>query len=547
MPSDSNGGLRGPAQAILWQIFGRFRWGFASAGAFLLLAIALSHTLPSTWKIHLGDDEVPAVGWFFGVSCLFVNVMLIAPFSMTGDDTRNFMFARRMFVLPQRTSALVAWPMISGCITVAAFWLLNASLVLRPSGIAVPLWFPAAALALFLATFQAIAWTPFAQRWLHGVLTVTAFMTPLLVLLLGAALDVRPSEFAATAALIALIPIAWLAAYSGVARSRRSDPYDWRAWGRFMEWLARQRPAASHPFRSLHGAQLWYECRAHLIVPLFIACMAPCFLFLPALEPRNLEFGWKLLGMLLVAPLLVGMLAGGALGNLVDPLSKRESSSFVLVRPISTLSILRGKLALAAIMTAAIWILFLGYISLLLLRPGFMESIERAASSVPRWKAVGYPLLALTLLVLFTWKSMVETLWIVLTGRKWVELAFNFALVGLIFVSVGMALWLVFHPELQATALAAVPWLLGSLLALKFAAAALVVYGILHWRLTTPRGVALMIAAWLAVVIALSALAFALLPPELGPATKVIPGIALFIPFARLAGAPLALQWNRHR
>jgi hypothetical protein len=538
--------MNSPAQAILWQIFGRFRWGFAAAGAFLLLAIALSHTLPSHWKIYLGDDEVPAVGWFFGVSCLFVNVMLIAPFSMTGDDTRNFMFARHMFVLPQRTSSLVAWPLISGCLTVAAFWLLNASLVLRPTGIAAPLWFPAAALALFLATFQAIAWTPFAQRWLHGVLTVVMFIMPLLVLLVGAVLDVRPSEFAATALLIALIPIAWLAAYSGVARSRRSDPYDWRAWGRFMEWLARQRPAASHPFRSMFRAQLWYECRAHLIVPVFIACMAPCFLFLPALEPRNLEFGWKVLGMLLVAPLFVGMLAGGALGNLVDPLSKRETSAFVLVRPISTLSILRGKLVLAAITTAAIWILFLAYISLLMLRPGFIDSIGRAASSVGPWRAVGYSILTVSLLVLFTWKSMVETLWIVLTGRKWVELAFNFGLVGFIFVSVGAGLWIVFHPELQASALAAVPWLMGLLLALKLAAAALVVHGILHWRLARPRGIALMIAAWLAIVIALCALAFALLPSEV-PASKVIPGIVLFIPFARLAGAPLALQWNRHR
>jgi len=200
----------------------------------------------------------------------------------------------------------------------------------------------------------------------------------------------------------------------------------------------------------------------------------------------------------------------------------------------------------AAITTAAIWIMFLGYISLLLLRPDFFESVQSVASSVPLWKAIGYPIMVLSLLVLFSWKSMIETFWVGLTGRKWVEFAFNFALVGLVFLSVGIALCLTFRPQWRAAALAAVPWLIGLLLALKLAAA-FVVHGLLRWRLTTASGASLMIAAWLAVVFSLTALALALLPPEHAPATKIIAGIALLIPFARIAGAPLALEWNRHR
>jgi hypothetical protein len=423
--------------------------------------------------------------------------------------------------------------------------------VFRPTGIGAPLWWPAVVLALFMATVQALAWTPFAQRWLHGVLTVAVVMTPLLVLLVvllvTEAYEIRLGNFVATALLVALIPFAYIAAYSGVARTRRNEFYDWRAWGRFMDWLARWRPAASHPFRSMSRAQLWYECRAHMIVPVFIACMLPCFCFVPALDRHNVALGWRLLGILLCTPVLIAMLAGGALGNLVDPLSKFETGTFVLVRPTSTLSILRGKLALAAVMTAAIWILFLGYISILLVRPGFIESIQSVASSVPTWKAVGYPLLAFSLLVLFTWKTMVENLWICLSGRKWVEMTHAYVFVGLIFVGIGSGLWIFFHPELHAAALAAVPWLMGLLLAIKLAAAASVVYGLLHFRLTTAGGAALMIATWLAVVFSLCSLALALLPREFAPATQVIPAIALFIPFARLGGAPLALHWNRHR
>jgi uncharacterized membrane protein YjjP (DUF1212 family) len=48
-------------------------------------------------------------------------------------------------------------------------------------------------------------------------------------------------------------------------------------------------------------------------------------------------------------------------------------------------------------------------------------------------------------------------------------------------------------------------------------------------------------------MVSLCAIALALLPPQIARATAIMPGIALLIPFARLAGAPLALQWNRHR
>jgi hypothetical protein len=128
-----------------------------------------------------------------------------------------------------------------------------------------------------------------------------------------------------------------------------------------------------------------------------------------------------------------------------------------------------------------------------------------------------------------------------------VELAFNYAFIGLVVVSVGIALCLTFRPQWQATTLAAVPWLIGVLLAIKLTAAVFVIQGLLRWRLTTTSGAALMVATWLVVTLSLTAIALASLPPEHAAATKIFPGIALLIPFARVAGAPLALEWNRHR
>src|SRR5690242_6581219 len=118
--------MNSPAQAILWQIYWRARWGFAAAAAVLLAAIALVHSLQNDWKINMGDDAVPAVGWVAGVCGLFVNVVVMVAFSMSGSDAKDLTFSKHMFVLPARTSTLVAWPMLSGCLTVAAVWLVNA-------------------------------------------------------------------------------------------------------------------------------------------------------------------------------------------------------------------------------------------------------------------------------------------------------------------------------------------------------------------------------------------------------------------------------------
>ena len=81
--------------------------------AFLLLAVTLIHLLPRHWTIHVDPmEDVPAVGWIFGVSCLWLNFILMAAFGMSAADARNLTFTKHMFVLPVRTSTLVGWPVL---------------------------------------------------------------------------------------------------------------------------------------------------------------------------------------------------------------------------------------------------------------------------------------------------------------------------------------------------------------------------------------------------------------------------------------------------
>jgi hypothetical protein len=537
-----------PGRAILWQITWRSRWGLAAAAGWLLLAIVLVQVLPPGLNVRMGDAQLPAVGWYLGVSCAGVCLLLISVFGMSGNEA-SLAFTPHMFVLPIKTRTLVAWPMFTGCVTVTAVWLVTALLVFRPGGIAAPLWFPAAALSLYLAMFQALSWTPFAQRWLHMALAVVVFMTPPCLFLLGLLLlDSSVSDAAVAAGVYALVPLAWLAACSGVARARRGEPYDWRAWNCFLGWLATRRRAAKGVFSSPLRAQLWYECRAHYwSLPLFLGSTLLFVSFATFMQPHEVMLGWRLAAILLVAPVVVAMLLGGALGNLHDPLSKQSASAFVLTRPISTVALVRGKWIAAALATAATWLVVLAFLALLLLRPGFARSIAEVAGSLPPWKAVGIPILVLALLVLLTWKNMVENLWINLTGRAWVGGVYTWVGIVLVLAAIGAGLWIYFHPGLHAAAWAAVPWLIGVLVALKLCIAVSIVRGLDRCQLMGRPAIAAILAAWGLTAIAFSALALWLVPAGQASAWSLVSSVLLVVPFSRLAAAPLALEWNRHR
>ena len=540
--------LTSPGQAILWQLVWRARWGLLPAAVYMLTAIVLSHVLPQNLKIQFEGEEVPAVGWFLGMPGLLLNILLVAAFTMSGQDVRDSGFTTHMFVLPVRTRTLVAWPMFSGCVVVAGVWLITATLIFRPGGIAAPLWWPAAAMVYFLTVFQAVCWTPFVQRWLHLVVTVLALMLPLILLPVILLLDLRFSEPAVAALLLTVVPVAYQAAVSGVARLRRGDPYDWRLWSRLVAWATTRRLRIRPPFSSPQAAQLWFDCRAQVwTVPMFLGFMLLCGWFIPFLDRDDAALSWRFLGILAVLPLLIGTMTGGVLGNLHDPFSKSDTANFLLARPISTAALVRTKLLAAAICTAAIWAVTLAFTSLLLLRPGFAASILALAREHPLWKAVGLPLLLFALLVALTWKTISEHLWIAMTGRNWVAGTFNMTVVGLIFLGGGLGLWIYFHPEVQPAARAAVPWLTALLLLVKAGVAIAVGRALLRSRLMSPPAIAAALGTWAIVVTGLSGLALWLIPGARVATFDIISGVALWIPFSRLAGATLALDWNRHR
>ena len=83
------------------------------------------------------------------------------------------------------------------------------------------------------------------------------------------------------------------------------------------------------------------------------------------------------------------------------------------------------------------------------------------------------------------------------------------------------------------------------LLMVKLLVAAWVVSALVRSRLATPTAATLMVAAWSCP----GALPIAvwLIPTRLLPVSSALAAVVLCLPFSRLAGAPLALEWNRHR
>ena len=154
--------------------------------------------------------------------------------------------------------------------------------------------------------------------------------------------------------------------------------------------------------------------------------------------------------------------------------------------------------------------------------------------------------LAVAVWVALTWRQLACGLWVSLTGREWVAVTNSFVFAALLVAAMLAGFWFSYHPEHRERALAAVPWLIALMLVPKMLAGFWCVRQLVMRRLMTPALVGQLLFVWFAAVAVLSGLAVALLP-EATVTASLLCGIAMAVPFSRLAGAPLALSFNRHR
>jgi hypothetical protein len=397
---------------------------------------------------------------------------------------------------------------------------------------------PALLAVAFLAWIQAVTWMPYGFRGLRVIVLMLWLIVSEAIVML--AMEFKVAEPVMVAFLLPQLPLAYLAARFAVARARRSDVPDWLgAFDRLGQ--AANLPAFASPAR----AQFWFEWRRHgWSLPVLVGIVLPfelALLFLPY-TPRALVF-LTLLGVLFTPP-FVALFAAATV-------RKSGLTPFIATRPLTSAALIAAKLKMTIWSTLAAWMLVFVAIPLALAWsgtwPAVIELAREVIVTVGEPRASVFLLLVLSGLLASTWKQLVQTLYIGLTGREWAvkaSVAFGLTLLCLIGP---IAKWLHNSGGARAALWNALPLIAAALVCVKMSAAAWVAARLYRSRLLSDRTLVTGAACWLAVVLALYGLLVWLTYGPLIPRYFLLLVAILAIPLARFSAAPLALAWNRHR
>ena len=135
-----------PTIAVFSQVW-RHRWRLLGSTVYLVCILILHLAIPKS--AAFGVAQFAMVGpVLFGLIPLFAYTV---DADVAGGDST---FPPQMFTLPVTSRALVGWPMLYGTVAIALAWLAAAKFLIRPAGLDVPLWWPAALLAGCLHGFR---------------------------------------------------------------------------------------------------------------------------------------------------------------------------------------------------------------------------------------------------------------------------------------------------------------------------------------------------------------------------------------------------------
>jgi hypothetical protein len=563
-----------PTLALAYFFWTRHRRGLTLVGGYCLAVSILCAAAPAgvfalssngsislfmTASLVLCTGSGTAVGY----------LLLVFTFSREAQlETCESCYPPRWWARPLPTSALAGWPMLWGSAALMLLWLTYAWAERRLCGLDLPLVWPSLMAAVLLAWCQAILWISFPVPWLRLFLLIPGgtilFFTPMLVL------DFDESSATLCGLLAVLLLAAYATALCGVARARCGDQsrWGWPAWLR-LPWAARTR----RPFPSAARAQLWFEWRLHglgfpmlmagcavfvlPLMPLFAQALDTSDHIAPSLRQEIGSLWLSAAGQMLFLPLWTAMNVGQAMGKFGG--KSYVLSSFLATRPVSVATLVRAKFAMAVCSTLAGWGTLIFGLLLWLTLSGHAAEAARQFETMRQQNAPGVFWGWLTLCVIgaivLSWVLMVQEMWIGLTGRTRAIVIWNFVKVGILLGlttgGVWFGAWLAQHPEgwpnLGALLEHLLPWLAGAAFILKALTAA-VSLCVLRRRRLVPSGVLwAMPAIWFALAGGLVATLHALLPDKWFYWPGVVLSIVLLLPLTRLALAPLALSWNRHR
>jgi hypothetical protein len=544
--------MRSTAAAIAWEFRQRHRWGLIAIASYLLILGTIKFLILEPGQ---GIDFEDAPGFALAVvvplASTFMYFLAVFSFGLAGDLAgRQSMYPARMFTLPVTSAALAGWPMLFGTAAMMMLWLATRVLAVWPSGEDIPMIWPALLTASLLAWTQALTWMPYPLPGLRVIVTVlwlTMFDSVVLL-----ALRYKAPEPVMLAILAPHVPLAYLAARFAVARARRGDVPNWR------EIFARRpiedaRPRRREHFPSAPRAQMWFEWRrVGRSLPAMVGILLPFELALLFIFRETPVIVFEVLtGVLLTPPFMAAFAAATVSKSNPDRSDSYGVTPFMATRPLTSASLIAAKLKATIGSTLAAWLLVLVAIPLALkLSHTFPLVIEWTghlveAAGTPR--AVAIVLLGFSALMASTWKQLVQSLYIGLSGREWVVKASVFLALSFLAVIGPLALWIIRNRAVIAALWNAFPSILAVLVCVKLSAAAWIAIRLRERRLLSDRALIIGAACWDVIVFALFGLLAWILPALLIRRSLLALVAILGIPLVRLSAAPLALAWNRHR
>src|SRR5438552_3086 len=342
--------MRSPALAIGWEFRRRHRWGLIAVAGYLFAVAAIRFLILEPGEPVLVDSVRFAAVVSVPLTTTFVYLLAVFSFGFTGDlAARHSMYPARMFALPVTNAALVGWPMLYGTAAMAILWLAARLFAVWPSGIAIPLVWPALLAAALLAWTQALTWMPYGlagMRLIVAALCLAALETVVLL-----AIHFKAGEPTMVAILAPQLPLAYLVARVAVARARRGDVPDWR--GVFAR--AQSRPQAPRPFASPARAQAWFEWRRHgRSLPALVGLLLPFELALLWLAKDAPAFVFEIVFLALITP---PIMAASTAWTVSQPNPPAHDSygvpPFIATRPLTSAELIAAKLKMATWSTLA--------------------------------------------------------------------------------------------------------------------------------------------------------------------------------------------------
>jgi hypothetical protein len=386
-----------------------------------------------------------------GMGLSILLTFVICGFTEADRKVRSWGFPARLFTLPVSTWTLVGAPMLFGILTIGLVYIAWAGFALSDQEL--PLTWPLLYLGVGMICYQCILWSMARFRITRiivlgyaGALFAMGWMAFRAGGGAASSLDWDLSD--ATRRMLLWMLVAMGVVAYGVARiavdvQRRGGMGGWR----FGQWtkaaaevdLARvgndegrgkpmAREADSRQRRRFHSssdAQFWFEWRRHgKLLPLATAGVL-FMIMIPAPFFSPISSGMTALALCWIAatPLLIAFVLGRGMGKPDLWSGDSGGSLFLSTRPLNNTQWIGAKMKMGAAAALASWGLVVvatsGWLWLWCDRELLQRGWTMLAQSCPPIQRYGSVAVAFLILVLLTFRFLVGSLYIGLSGKSW--------------------------------------------------------------------------------------------------------------------------------